>query len=153
MLDSASGTAADMTLRREPARSSRRRTMTTTRNETDHDAQVRVLTELNHQYVRAIDEAGTAWFEEHLSADFMNMNPDGALLDRTQFLTQVGRGSTVRQLREQHVRIRLLGDFAFIHARTTFTRPDGQPGSGCYTDVWRREGERWACVSAHVNRL
>jgi len=126
--------------------------MPMTRNETDHDAQVRALTELNRQYVRAIDQADTAWFEAHLSPDFMNMNPDGALLDRAQFIAQVGRGSMVRQLREQHVRIRLLGDFAFIHARTTFIRADGQPGGGCYTDVWRRDGGRWACVSAHVNR-
>ncbi|MCO5118717.1 MAG: nuclear transport factor 2 family protein [Burkholderiaceae bacterium] len=129
--------------------------MTTTRSETDRDAQVRILTELNRNYVRSIDEADTVWFEEHLADDFMNMNPDGALLDRTQFITQVSRGSSVRQLREQHVGIRLLGDFAFIHARTTFIKPDGQPGSGCYTDVWRwqeQEG-RWACVSAHVNRL
>lgn len=127
--------------------------MTTTSNETDRDAQVRVLTTLNRNYVRAVDEADTAWFEEHLASDFMNMNPDGALLDRTQFITQVGRGSSVRQLREQHVGIRLLGDFAFIHARTTFIKPDGQPGSGCYTDVWRRHDDRWACVCAHVNRL
>jgi ketosteroid isomerase-like protein len=127
--------------------------MTMTRDETDRDAQVRALTELNRQYVRAVDQADTAWFEAHLSADFMNMNPDGALLDRTQFIAQIGRGSSVRQLREQHVRVRLLGEFAFIHARTTFTRPDGQPGSGCYTDVWRREGARWTCVSAHVNRV
>ncbi len=127
--------------------------MTTTRSETDRDVQVRILTELNRNYVRAIDEADTGWFEDHLAADFMNMNPDGALLDRTQFITQVGRGSSVRQLREQHVGIRLLGDFAFIHARTTFIKSDGQPGSGCYTDVWRCQEGRWACVSAHVNRL
>ncbi|MFA7503518.1 MAG: nuclear transport factor 2 family protein [Burkholderiaceae bacterium] len=127
--------------------------MTTTRDATDRDAQVRVLTELNRNYVRAIDEADVGWFETHLADDFMNMNPDGALLDRGQFITQVGRGSSVRQLREQHVGIRLLGEFAFIHARTTFIKPDGQPGSGCYTDVWRLRDGRWACVSAHVNRL
>lgn len=127
--------------------------MATTPSTTERDAQVRILTALNRNYVRAIDEADTAWFEDHLADDFMNMNPDGALLDRSQFITQVGRGSSVRQLREHHVGIRLLGDFAFIHARTTFTKPDGQPGGGCYTDVWRYQGNRWACVSAHVNRL
>lgn len=126
--------------------------MTTTRNETDRDVQMRILNDLNRNYVRAIDEADTGWFEEHLADDFMNMNPDGALLDRTQFITQVGRGSSVRQLREHHVGIRLLGEFAFIHARTTFIKSDGQPGSGCYTDVWRLHEDRWACVSAHVNR-
>ena len=32
--------------------------------------------------------------------------------------------------------MRLMGDFAIIHARTTFTLPDGRPGAGRYTDIW-----------------
>jgi hypothetical protein len=41
---------------------------------------------------------------------------------------------------------------AIIHARTTFTRPDGGLGSGRYTDVWARRQGRWLAVSAHVTR-
>ena len=46
-----------------------------------------------------------------------------------------------------------MGDFAIIHARTTFTLADGRQGGGRYTDVWARRGGRWLCVSAHVTRL
>jgi hypothetical protein len=50
------------------------------------------------------------------------------------------------------VKIRLMGDFAIIHARTTYMLPDGRSGSGRYTDVWVRQQGRWLAVSAHVTR-
>jgi len=50
------------------------------------------------------------------------------------------------------VRIRVLGDVAIIHARTTYAKPGGQAGAGRYTDVWQRRQGRWLCVSANVTR-
>ena len=50
------------------------------------------------------------------------------------------------------MKIRLLGDFAIIHARTSYTRPGGSPGRGWYTDDWQLTPEGWRCVSAHVSR-
>ena len=50
------------------------------------------------------------------------------------------------------VPIRLMGDFAIIHAATRYTKPDGAEGRGRYTDVWARRNGRWLCVSAHVTR-
>ena len=47
---------------------------------------------------------------------------------------------------------RLLGGFAIIHARTSYTRPDGSEGAGWYTDDWQLRPEGWRCVSAHVSR-
>ncbi len=46
----------------------------------------------------------------------------------------------------------LMGDFAIIHARTSYTMADGKPGLGRYTDVWARRNGRWLAVSAHVSR-
>ena len=45
-----------------------------------------------------------------------------------------------------------MGDFAIIHAQTTFTTREGRPGLGRYTDVWARRDGRWLAVSAHVTR-
>jgi hypothetical protein len=45
-----------------------------------------------------------------------------------------------------------MGDFAIVHARTTYTMADGRQGSGRYTDVWARRGGNWLAVSAHVTR-
>jgi ketosteroid isomerase-like protein len=50
------------------------------------------------------------------------------------------------------VRIVIRGDFAFIHARTTYTKPDGTQGGGRYTDIWWKRNNRWLCVTAHVTR-
>lgn len=110
------------------------------------------LRELNHDYVRSVDQADVKWFDRHLAQDFVNINPDGTRLDRAAFLAQIGRGSTVKDIREHDVQIRLLGDFAVIHARTSYTRPDGSPGAGWYTDDWQLQPEGWRCVSAHVSR-
>jgi len=119
----------------------------------DIDLHRATLSELNRNYVRAVGEADVTWFDANLAADFLNTNPDGTLVDREAFLAQIGRGSTVRNIREQDVVIRILGDFAIIHARTTYEKPDGTPGAGRYTDDWQFRDGRWQCVSAHVTRL
>lgn len=111
-----------------------------------------ILADLNRNFVRAVDEADVAWFDAHLAPDFRNTNPDGTLIDRPAFLVQTGRGSTVRDIREHDVVIRVLGDFAIIHARTSDRKPDGSEGAGRYTDDWHFRDGRWQCVSAHVSR-
>src|SRR5437016_5784712 len=81
-----------------------------------------VLHELNRNYVRSVEESDVRWFDEHLSADFLNSNPDGTLVDRAGFLAQIARKSAVTNVRETDVRIVLRGDFAFIHALTTYVK-------------------------------
>jgi ketosteroid isomerase-like protein len=58
----------------------------------------------------------------------------------------------VSDFEAEGVRIRLLGDVAIIHGRTVYTKPDGRPGAGRYTDVWSRRRGRWLCVAADVTR-
>src|SRR5262249_13212433 len=117
------------------------------------DQPQQTLSELNRNYVRAVDEADVAWFEANLAADFFNTNPDGSLVDRNAFLAQIGGGSSVKNIRPDAVVIRLFGDFAIIQARTSYERPDGAEGAGRYTDDWHWRDGRWQCVSAHVTRL
>ena len=115
---------------------------------TDADA----LRRLNQDFVRSVEASDVGYFEEALAEDFVNSNPDGALASRAEFLAQIARPAGISNLEAHDVRIRLLGDTAIIHARTTYTRPDGQAGSGRYTDVWARRLGRWLCVAAHVTR-
>jgi hypothetical protein len=91
-------------------------------------------------------------FEQLLSEDFLNSNPDGSLVTRADFLAQIGRLAAVSNLKCEDVRIRVMSDFAIIHGRTTYTKPDGQQGFGRYTDIWALLGGRWLCVAAHVTR-
>ncbi|HXJ78992.1 MAG TPA: nuclear transport factor 2 family protein [Candidatus Methylomirabilis sp.] len=111
------------------------------------------LEALNQEYIRSVSEADVKWFDANLANDFVNSNPDCSLVDRAGFLAQIARGSTVKNLDIEDVLIRVLGDVALIHARTTYTKADGQPGAGRYTDVWARRGNRWVCIAANVTRL
>jgi ketosteroid isomerase-like protein len=110
------------------------------------------LHQLNRNYVRSVEESDVRWFDEHLAVDFLNSNPDGTLVDRAGFLAQIAKKSAVSSIRESDVRIVLRGDFAFIHACTTYVKGDGSPGAGRYTDIWWKRDGRWLCVSAHVTR-
>ena len=125
-------------------------TAAATRNDaaSDHD----VLFDLNRNYIRSVQEADVAWFDANLSDDFLNSNPDGTLIDRAAFLAQIGKKTPLKNIREEDVRIVIRGDFAFIHARTTYLKPDGTQGAGRYTDIWWKRGDRWLCVTAHVTR-
>ncbi len=111
-----------------------------------------ILELLNQDYMRAVQQGDVRRFEQILADDFLNSNTDGTLVDRAGFLAQIARPVTIAKLEAHDVIVRTLGDFAIIHARTTYTKSDGMPGAGRYTDVWARRGGRWLCVSAHVNR-
>jgi ketosteroid isomerase-like protein len=95
---------------------------------------------LNGDYVRAVQNSDVARFEEILAEDFLCTNPDGSLVDRGAFLKQTARPVSIRELAAHDVNVRIMGDVAIIHARTSYLLPDGGRGSGRYTDIWRRQG-------------
>jgi ketosteroid isomerase-like protein len=110
------------------------------------------LLALNREYIRAVQTADVQRFKEILAADFLCSNPDGSLVDRQRFLEQTALPVKISHLEAHDVTVRLMGDVAIIHARTTYTGPDGRPGSGRYTDVWARRQGRWVAIAAHVTR-
>ena len=110
------------------------------------------LEQLNRDYISALQNSDVRRFDEILAEDFLCSNPDGSLVDRAGFLVQTARPVTISNLEARDVRIRIMGDVAIIHARTTYTMPDGRAASGRYSDVWARRQGRWLAVSAHVTR-
>lgn len=117
-------------------------------NRADLDA----LRRLNEDFVQSVQLSDARRFDEILAVDFLNSNPDGSLVDRAGFLEQIARPAMISNLEARDVRVRIMGDFAIIHARTEYRKPDGQAGAGRYTDVWARRNGHWLCVSAHVTR-
>jgi ketosteroid isomerase-like protein len=115
-------------------------------------ADLAVLSELNGDYIHSVQHSDVRRFDELLADDFYCSNPDGSLVDRAGFLEQTARPVTISDIAAHDVNIRLMGDFAIIHARTSYTLSDGRPGQGRYTDVWARQDGQWRCVSAHVTR-
>ena len=112
-----------------------------------------VLTKLNDDYIRSVQHSDVKRFEEMLASDFLCSMPDGTLIDRKAFLAHTAKPVTIRNIQAHDVNVRLMGDFAIVHARTTYTGADGAPGNGRYTDVWARRDGRWVAVSAHVTRI
>jgi hypothetical protein len=110
------------------------------------------LERLNEGYIRSVGTSDTGWFEQNLSDDFVNSNPDGSLVDRPGFLARVAQPCPVSELAAEDVRIRVLGDVAIVHGRTVYKKPGGDPGNGRYTDVYARRQGRWLCVCADVTR-
>ena len=110
------------------------------------------LLALNDDYIRSVQGGDARRFGEILAEDFLCSNPDGSLVDKAGFLAQTARPVTIRKLSAEDVRVRVLGDIAIIHARTSYTTAEGERRDGRYTDVWARRGGRWLAVSAHVTR-
>ncbi|MBR1214722.1 nuclear transport factor 2 family protein [Bradyrhizobium sp. JYMT SZCCT0180] len=110
------------------------------------------LTALNRDYIDSVQNSDVKRFDQILAQDFYCSNPDKTLIDRAAFLKQTAVPVTIRNLRAEDVKIRILGDFAIIHAATRYTTADGQEGRGRYTDCWAKQNGKWLAVSAHVSR-
>ena len=110
------------------------------------------LTALNRDYIHSVQHGDVRRFDEILAEDFLCSNPDGSLADKKQFLAQTARPVTISGLTAEDVKMRILGDVAIIHARTSYTTAGGERRNGRYTDVWARRNGKWLAVSAHVTR-
>lgn len=114
----------------------------------DHDT----LVALNRDYIDSVQNSDVRRFDQILASEFYCSNPDRTLVDRAQFLKQTAQPVTIKNLKAEDVIIRIIGDVAIIHARTSYLMPDGSAGAGRYTDVWARQTGTWLAVSAHVTR-
>ena len=110
------------------------------------------LTALNRDYVASVQNCDVKRFDEILAPQFYCSNPDKTLVDRAGFLEQTARPIAVQNLHADDVVIRIIGDFAIIHAATSYTTADGQQATGRYTDCWAKQNGKWLAVSAHVSR-
>jgi hypothetical protein len=114
----------------------------------DHD----ILVGLNRDYINSVQHCDVRRFDEILAPEFYCSNPDRSLVDRAGFLQQTAKPVTISNLEARDVLIRIMGDFAIIHARTNYRTADGGEGGGRYTDVWAKRDGKWLAVSAHVTR-
>ena len=110
------------------------------------------LVALNRDYIHSVQHGDVRRFEQILAEDFLCSNPDGSLVDKSGFLKQTAQRVTISGLTVEDVRVRILGDVAIIHARTSYTTAGGEHRNGRYTDVWARRNGTWLAVSAHVTR-
>ena len=119
---------------------------------TPSSSDLAALVQLNQDYIRSVQTSNVKRFSEILADDFLCSLPDGSLIDRAQFLAQTAKPVTISNLAAHDVNVRVMGDMAIVHARTTYNTADGTAASGRYTDVWARRNGHWLAVSAHVTR-
>ena len=80
------------------------------------------------------------------------LGPDGAETVTAGFLAELRLPPSLARIEAHDIVVRMLGEVALVHARTTFLR-EGRPAAGRYTDVWALRGGRWLAVAAHVTRV
>jgi ketosteroid isomerase-like protein len=112
---------------------------------------VAALHALNTDYIRAFVEADTAWYDEHLSNDFVCTLADGRRIGKAEFLQRTEEGD-VTDVSYDEVDVRPLGDVALVHGVTHYIR-DGSPASTRYTDVWRSREGRWQAIAAQLTSI
>jgi ketosteroid isomerase-like protein len=112
------------------------------------------LTRLNRQYVDSFLYSDVEWYRQHVTDDFVCIESDGTMLDKASFLLDTAKGpGTVADYQLVNVRVRILGDTAFIHAQGLATRHDGTQIHSRYTDVWVRVRGEWKAASAQITRI
>ena len=81
----------------------------------DHD----ILVGLNRDYIDSVQNSDVRRFDEILAPEFYCSNPDRSLVDRAGFLKQTAQPIAIKNLKAEDVLIRIIGDVAIIHARTS----------------------------------
>jgi ketosteroid isomerase-like protein len=113
-----------------------------------------VLRQLNENYVRAFRESDVAWYDAHLTPDYIVISSDGSVSDRAKALADFAKpifANNMRTFPVGDVRIRRFDDIAIIHAENAYELKDGRKGVSRYTDIWHKQTDgRWMCVAAHI---
>ena len=110
------------------------------------------LEHLNAEYVRAFMSSDVNWYEEHLVDDFVCIESDGSILNKSQFLSKTAEGPDVADYELQKVSVRIYGGVALVRATGLWTKEDQSSGLSHYIDVYIRTMAGWKAVSAQVTR-
>ena len=111
-----------------------------------------ILERLNQEYVDAFMNADVEWYRKHLSEDFVVIESDGSVLNKTEFLTNAAKGPDVVDYKLQNVDVRIYGNAALVQATGIWTGQDGSQGMSRYTDVYVQTVAGWKTVSAQITR-
>lgn len=111
-----------------------------------------IFERLNQEYVDAFMNADVEWYRKHLAEDFVVIESDGSVLNKTEFLTNAAKGPDVVDYKLQDVDVRIYGNAALVQATGVWTEQDGSRGMSRYTDVYVQSVAGWKTVSAQITR-
>ena len=115
----------------------------------DREAEIR---RLNEQYVAAALAGDVEWYRKMLADEFVCIDSDGSVLDKTAFLRMTAQEPELATYDLAEVDIRFYGDVALVRCTGKWTAKSGQPGVSRYVDIYVRRGDAWTVVSAQITR-
>jgi hypothetical protein len=114
---------------------------------------VALLHRLNAEHLRALADADTAWYDEHLSDDFVCILADGRRIDKTEFLRRATKRLRLSDVTFDEIDVRPLGPVVLVQGVITRHFRRGAGTSTRYTDVWRICEGRWHVVAAQLTQV
>jgi ketosteroid isomerase-like protein len=107
-----------------------------------------ILERLNLDYVEADQASDATRFSELLAEDFVVQTPVSPAVVRSSSSTSPSRGPSRISLCTTS-KVRILGDVALIHGRSTYTMlANSAEQEALYTDAYQKRDGSWVCVSA-----
>lgn len=120
-------------------------------SEIDREAQAEIL-ELEKEFGEAMIRNDTDAIGRLLSNDWIIIDPDGSVIDRSRFLAVIKSGALKHEpMDSEDIRVRAYGNTATVtavtHTRTKYLEKEFTTGERA-TDVFAKQNGRWA-VRAH----
>jgi ketosteroid isomerase-like protein len=115
------------------------------------------LTNLEKEFSQAIMSNNAKAVEPFLAADWVIIDPDGGVIDKSRFLEVIDSGALSHDTMEsEDFRVRVYGNTAVV---TALTKTKGKfMGQGFSTqeratDVFVKQDGRWQCVISQLTRF
>ncbi|HWH20207.1 MAG TPA: nuclear transport factor 2 family protein [Solirubrobacterales bacterium] len=107
-----------------------------------------ILEQLNLDYNHSDQNSDAKRFSEFLAEDFIVQTP-GVTRDRDEYLEYIAGPRPFTDLTLLDVKVRILGDVALIHGRTSYKLvSDGTVQEALYTDAYQKRDGTWVCIAA-----
>ena len=125
-------------------------------SENDRERQEEIL-ELEKEFGKAMIQNDTDAIGRLLSNDWIIIDPDGKVIDRSRFLAVIKSGALKHEAMDsEDIRVRTYGDTATVtavtHTRTKYLDKEFTTHERA-TDVFAKQSGRWQCVLIHLTTL
>ncbi len=125
-------------------------------SETDRAAQEAIL-ELERRFGEAMIRNDADAIGRLLSDDWIIIDPDGGVIDRSRFLAVIKSGALKHEAMDsEDIRVRTYPNTATVtavtHTRTKYLGKEFTTHERA-TDVFVKKDERWQCVLTHLTTL
>lgn len=115
------------------------------------------LLKIENEFAEAIVRNDLEGIGRFVADDWIIIEPDGGIVDRTRFFEVIKSGALTHEMMEsEDLRVRVYGDSAVV---TAVTRSKGKFMGQEFstqeraTDVFMKREGRWRCVLTHLTRF